>query len=100
MFQEQGGETSQEPGVRHSVGSVAERDGTHLRPLVVVLAGFALLIALAGLAAAVAARRRQLAAWSRSQDASPRPKTTRAAWLFLFGGLGLAVAVELVVFNL
>lgn len=86
--------------MRHSVTSEAERVGLHLRPLVVVLAALALLIALAGLAAAVAARRRQLAAWSRSQGTSPRPKTTRAAWLFLFGGLGLAITVELVVFNL
>jgi hypothetical protein len=68
--------------------------------MVVVLACLALLVALVGLAVAVALRRRQLAAWSKVDGASPRPKTTRSAWLVLFGGLGLAVAIELVVFSL
>jgi hypothetical protein len=68
--------------------------------VVVGLAGLAVVVALAGLAAAVALRRRQLAASSKVQGASPRPKTTRTAWLFAFGGLALAMAIELVVFSL
>jgi hypothetical protein len=73
---------------------------SHMRPVVVVLACLALLVALVGLAVAVALRRRQLTAWNKAPSGSPRPKTTRAAWLVLFGGLGLAVAIELVVFSL
>ena len=89
-----------EAWVRNSAASVAESWDLHLHPMVVGLAGLALLVALAGLAVAVALRRRQLAAWSKVQGGSPRPRTTRIAWLFAFGGLALAMAIELVVFSL
>lgn len=60
--------------MRQSGASASESWNLPLHPVIVGLTGLALFVALAGLAVAVALRRRQLTAWSKVQDASLVPR--------------------------